>query len=111
MDRTREQVAESIIKYAELNKLQLHPGRDPYEWVDLVRKKGGKLLVSLTACVGPALVLHVAYYCFMRVAVGFYVYSLPAYSTVVPDLVVLYGLIVTFTPRFVDIGHFDLQET
>ncbi|MBA7549657.1 hypothetical protein ES705_42148 [subsurface metagenome] len=41
MDRTREQIAQSIIKYAELNKLQLHPGRDPHEWADLVIKKGG----------------------------------------------------------------------
>ena len=107
----RETIAGNIVKFAERSKLQLHPGRNAYMWVDLVRKKGGKLLVSLTACVGPALVLHVAYYCFMRVAIGFYVYSLPAHSTVIPDLVVLYGLIVTFTPRFVDIGHFELQET
>ncbi len=41
MDRTREQIAKSIIKYAELNKLQLHPGQDPYAWADLVLKEGG----------------------------------------------------------------------
>ena len=41
MDRTREQIAESIIKYAERNKLHIHPGRDPLEWADLVLKEGG----------------------------------------------------------------------
>ena len=37
----REQIAESIIKFAERNKLQIHPGQDPYKWADLVLKKGG----------------------------------------------------------------------
>jgi len=41
MDRTREQVAESIIKFAERNKLRIHPGQDPYVWADLVLVKGG----------------------------------------------------------------------
>ena len=41
MDRTREQIAKSIIKFAELNKLQIHPGQDPYKWADLVISKGG----------------------------------------------------------------------
>lgn len=41
MGRTREQIAKSIIKYAELNKLQIHPGQDPYKWADLVINKGG----------------------------------------------------------------------
>ena len=41
MDRTREQIAKSIIKFAERSKLQLHPGRDPYVWADLVIEKGG----------------------------------------------------------------------
>jgi len=41
MDRTREQIAESIIKFAERTNLRLHPGRDPYVWADLVIKKGG----------------------------------------------------------------------
>ena len=37
----REQIAESIIKFAERNKLQIHPGQDPYKWADLVLVKGG----------------------------------------------------------------------
>ena len=41
MDRTREQIAESIIKFAERSKLHIHPGQDPYVWADLVIKKGG----------------------------------------------------------------------
>jgi len=41
MDRTREQIAKSIIKYAELNKLQVHPGRDPYDWATQVLIAGG----------------------------------------------------------------------
>ncbi len=41
MDRTREQIAKSIIKFAELNKLRIHPGRDPYTWADQVLIAGG----------------------------------------------------------------------
>ncbi|HUV57016.1 MAG TPA: ferredoxin-thioredoxin reductase catalytic domain-containing protein [Dehalococcoidales bacterium] len=41
MARTRDQIAESIIKYAERSKLHIHPGQDPYQWADLVIKKGG----------------------------------------------------------------------
>lgn len=41
MDRTREQVAESIIKFAERSKLHIHPGRDPYKWADQVLIVGG----------------------------------------------------------------------
>ena len=41
MDRTREQIAKSIIKYAELNKLQIHPGRDPHAWAEQVLIAGG----------------------------------------------------------------------
>lgn len=41
MDRTREQIAESIIKFAERSKLHIHPGRDPYDWADQVLIAGG----------------------------------------------------------------------
>lgn len=41
MDRSREQIAESIIKFAEKNKLKIHPGQDPYKWAVLVLEKGG----------------------------------------------------------------------
>ena len=105
----REAIAERIIvKFAERSKLQLHPGRNAYMWVDPVRKKGGKLLVSLTACVGPALVLHVAYYCFMCVVIGSYVYSLPANTAKIPDLAILCGLVVGFVLYRLDIRRFEL---
>jgi len=41
MERTREQIAQSIIKFANGNGLQLHPGQEPLKWADLVIKKGG----------------------------------------------------------------------
>ena len=41
MDRTREQIAESIIKFADRSKLHIHPGRDPYQWAELVLVAGG----------------------------------------------------------------------
>ena len=41
MDRTREQIAESIIKFAERSKLHIHPGRDPHEWATQVLIAGG----------------------------------------------------------------------
>ena len=93
----REAIAERIIvKFAERSKLQLHPGRNAYMWADLVRKKGGKPLVFMTACVPPAVFLHIAYHCLMGVVVGVYVYSLSTDSTVIPDLVVLHSQVVAF---------------
>lgn len=41
MDRSREQIAESIVKFAEKNGLHIHPGQDPYAWAELVLVKGG----------------------------------------------------------------------
>jgi ferredoxin-thioredoxin reductase catalytic subunit len=41
MDRSREQIAESITKFAEKNNLHIHPGQDPSKWADLVLVKGG----------------------------------------------------------------------
>ncbi|MBA7535383.1 hypothetical protein ES705_27636 [subsurface metagenome] len=41
MDRSKEQIAADIIKYAQDNKLRIHPGQDPFRWGDLVIKKGG----------------------------------------------------------------------
>jgi len=41
MDRSREQIAEGIIKYAGKNSLHIHPGQDPYAWAELVLEKGG----------------------------------------------------------------------
>lgn len=37
----REQIAEAIIKFAQENNLEIHPGQDPFKWADLVIKKGG----------------------------------------------------------------------
>ena len=37
----RETIAASIIKFAENNGLQIHPGQEPLKWADLVIKKGG----------------------------------------------------------------------
>jgi ferredoxin-thioredoxin reductase catalytic subunit len=41
MERSREQIATSITKFAEKNGLHLHPGQDPHKWADLVLAKGG----------------------------------------------------------------------
>lgn len=41
MNRTREQIAADIIKFAQDNNLQIHPGQEPLKWGDLVIKKGG----------------------------------------------------------------------
>lgn len=41
MERTREQIAEGITKFAEKNKLSIHPGQDPLKWAGLVLEKGG----------------------------------------------------------------------
>ena len=41
MDRTREQIAADIIKFAQDSNLQIHPGQDPLKWADLVIKKDG----------------------------------------------------------------------
>ena len=106
----RETIAGNIVKLAERSKLQLHPGRNAYMWADPVRKKGGKLLLSVTACVGPSIFLHKAYHCLMVIAVGGHVYSFSAHSTVIPDLVVLFSLVVGFALYLLDIGHFELQE-
>ena len=37
----REEIAEAIIKFAQDNDLEIHPGQDPLKWADLVIKKGG----------------------------------------------------------------------
>ncbi len=37
----RETIAENIIKFAQANKLKIHPGQDPLKWADLVIKRGG----------------------------------------------------------------------
>jgi len=37
----REEIAEAIVKFAQDNNLQIHPGQDPLKWADLVIKKGG----------------------------------------------------------------------
>jgi len=37
----REQIAEAIIKFAQDNNLEFHPGREPLKWADLVIKAGG----------------------------------------------------------------------
>ena len=41
MNWTREQIAADIIKFAEDNKLQIHPGQEALKWADLVINKGG----------------------------------------------------------------------
>lgn len=37
----REEIAEAIIKFAQENNLEIHPGQEPLKWADLVIKKGG----------------------------------------------------------------------
>ena len=37
----RDRIASNILKFTEQNKLHIHPGQDPYEWADLVIRKGG----------------------------------------------------------------------
>ncbi|MBA7629081.1 hypothetical protein ES703_36579 [subsurface metagenome] len=37
----RDRIAKSIVKFAERNKLHIHPGRDPYEWAAQVLIAGG----------------------------------------------------------------------
>lgn len=37
----REQIAKDIIKFAQDNNLEIHPGQEPLKWADLVIKKGG----------------------------------------------------------------------
>lgn len=37
----RETIAANIIKFAQENKLHLHPGQEPLKWADLVLKNGG----------------------------------------------------------------------
>ena len=37
----RETIAANIVKFAQNNGLQLHPGQEPLKWADLVLKKGG----------------------------------------------------------------------
>lgn len=41
MNRTKEQIASSIVKFAEVNHFHIHPGQDPYAWADLVIAKDG----------------------------------------------------------------------
>ena len=38
MDRNREQIAAEIVKFAQDNKLKIHPGQEPQKWADLVIK-------------------------------------------------------------------------
>ena len=37
----REQIAEDIIKFAQDNNLEIHPGQEPLKWADLVIKHEG----------------------------------------------------------------------
>lgn len=37
----RDRIAANIVKFAQDNDLQIHPGQDPFKWADLVIKKGG----------------------------------------------------------------------
>lgn len=37
----REMIAENIVKFAQDNKLKVHPGQEPLKWADLVIKKNG----------------------------------------------------------------------
>ena len=39
--KTREQIAADIVKFAQDNELQIHPGQQPLKWADLVIKNGG----------------------------------------------------------------------
>ena len=69
----------------------------------------------MTAWVPPSVLLHIAYHCLMVIVVGIHVYSLSASSTIIPDLPVLYGLVVAFIVRLLfylpDIRHVKLLET
>ncbi len=37
----RETIAGNIVKFAQDNKLKIHPGQDPLKWGDLLIKRGG----------------------------------------------------------------------
>jgi len=37
----REAIAENIVKFAQDNKLKIHPGQEPLKWADLLIKRGG----------------------------------------------------------------------
>ncbi|MBA7662312.1 hypothetical protein ES703_70340 [subsurface metagenome] len=39
--RHREEIAEDIIRFAQENKLKIHPGQDPLKFADLVIKNNG----------------------------------------------------------------------
>jgi len=39
--RRREEIAEDIIRFAQENKLEIHPGQDPLKFADLVIKHEG----------------------------------------------------------------------
>lgn len=41
MNKTREQIAENITRFAGKNGFHIHPGQDPNTWADLVLLKGG----------------------------------------------------------------------
>jgi hypothetical protein len=41
MERSKEQIAQGIVEFAEKNNLHIHPGQDPTKWADLVIVKGG----------------------------------------------------------------------
>ena len=37
----RETISENIVKFAQENKLEIHPGQEPLKWADLLIKRGG----------------------------------------------------------------------
>lgn len=37
----RETIADNIVKFAQDNKLKIHPGQEPQKWADLLIKRGG----------------------------------------------------------------------
>jgi hypothetical protein len=37
----REAIAGNIVKFAQDNKLKIHPGQEPLKWADLLIKRGG----------------------------------------------------------------------
>ena len=37
----RDRIAENIVKFAQDNKLKIHPGQEPLKWADLLIKHGG----------------------------------------------------------------------
>ncbi|MBA7593447.1 hypothetical protein ES703_00367 [subsurface metagenome] len=41
MGQTKEQIAKSIVKFADQNKLHIHPGQDPNDWATQVLLAGG----------------------------------------------------------------------